>query len=104
MGAWLRAGTPKAPFQTHLSWVGLRIRPHNNRSYLRFSFFSFCSHFLEGVGWLRAMEDEIRLDDPRIRKDLVRIIAQYLEDSGYVGCLIFCLVILFCHLWWCNRR
>jgi len=26
-----------------------------------------------------------RLDDPRIKKDVVRVIAQYLEDEGYVS-------------------
>ena len=28
---------------------------------------------------------DLRLDDPRIKKDVVRVIAQYLEDEGYVS-------------------
>lgn len=37
-----------------------------------------------------------RLDDPRIKKDVVRVIAQYLEDEGYV-CWSFQLACLKLH-------
>ena len=44
---------------------------------------------------------DLRLDDPRIKKDVVRVIAQYLEDEGYVcwsfqldaTCLCLCSIV-----------
>ena len=51
--------------------------------------------------WATLEMADLRLDDPRIKKDVVRVIAQYLEDEGYVcwsfqldaTCLCLCSIV-----------